>query len=467
MYHFTIENRKLVKGIFEIKNEKIQEKKQGRIQAFYERKMRTSGFDGAYKTASGYRMKTGDNSRILEILAATGLSFLAAGWCFLNGINDSEKRKRLLWFMGILMGTVLLAGFSAAAQEIQEEEHYYVSEEIIYRDIQGIEDIPQTAWILVKDPANGKRVRRLFPLEAVEYMDGFYEEPESGKNAAMCRAVYGGLVARENAKALSDDKGEYLTEEYFRELDAAEPQKVDHLIWLLIPVIFGSIILIWSWKRGYIKKVCLLIRKNSLAFGIFFAILAVSGVLNTGKILKEYKTAARSYENMRKEVQSASIDEGGTEPEIDEEKLKKINPDYSFWIRIPGTSIDYPVVWGKEEAYYLDHGFDKEKHLGGAIFADSARIPFVSANTIVYGHNMKDGSMFSDLKKYKDTDFTREHPYVEIYRHGKWISCPVTTSKVIEENEVTPYQNGTEKLLTLSTCYGKTKRMVVQARVIE
>ena len=56
---------------------------------------------------------------------------------------------------------------------------------------------------------------------------------------------------------------------------------------------------------------------------------------------------------------------------------------------------------------------------------------------------------------------------MEIYRHGKWISCPVTTSKVIEENEVTPYQNGTEKLLTLSTCYGKRKRMVVQARVIE
>ena len=71
------------------------------------------------------------------------------------------------------MGTVLLAGFSAAAQEIQEEEHYYVSEEIIYRDIQGIEDVPQTVWILVKNPANGKRERRLFPLETVEYMDGF------------------------------------------------------------------------------------------------------------------------------------------------------------------------------------------------------------------------------------------------------------------------------------------------------
>ena len=88
-----LKNRNLVRGIFEIKNEKIQDKKKGRIQAFYERKMRTSGFDGAYKTASGYRMKTGDNSRILEILAATGLSFLAAGWCFLNGINDSEKGK--------------------------------------------------------------------------------------------------------------------------------------------------------------------------------------------------------------------------------------------------------------------------------------------------------------------------------------------------------------------------------------
>ena len=153
--------------------------------------------------------------------------------------------------------------------------------------------------------------------------------------------------------------------------------------------------------------------------------------------------------------------------DMDEEKLKKINPDYSFWIRIPRTAVDYPVVWGAERGYYLDHGFSREKQTGGAIFADSGRIPFVSANTIVYGHNMKDGSMFSDLKKYKDPDFAREHPYIEIYRNGKWLSCPVITSKIIEENEVTPYQNGTEKILTLSTCYGKTKRMVVQARIEE
>ena len=165
------------------------------------------------------------------------------------------------------------------------------------------------------------------------------------------------------------------------------------------------------------------------------------------------------------EIISQDIEHSGME--IDEEKLKQINPDYSFWIRILGTAVDYPVVWSKEEECYLDHGFDGKEQIGGAIFADSGRIPFVSANTIVYGHNMKDGSMFGDLKKYKDPKFAGEHPYIEIYRHGKWISCPVIASKIIEENEATPYQNGTEKILTLSTCYGKTKRMVVQARITE
>lgn len=372
-----------------------------------------------------------------------------------------------------MIGAVLLAGFSAAAQEMPKEEPLYVSEEIIYRDIDGIEDVQQTAWIMVRDPESGKRVRRLLPLETVSYLNEQQEESEksgSRKNTVDCRAVYGGLIARENAEALPDLKGEYSSKEYSLGMDVQESQNENRMIWLIIPVILGVILLIWAWKMrhaGYMGRFCLLVREKSLIIGIFLAIFAVSGAVYTGKSLKEYKTAAASYENIRKEAGITSQDIADPVMDIDEEKLKEINPDYSFWIRIPKTAVDYPVVWGAESGYYLDHGFNREKQTRGSIFADSGRIPFVSANTIVYGHNMKDGTMFSDLKKYKDPDFAREHPYIEIYHHGKWLSCPVIASKIIEENEVTPYQNGTEKILTLSTCYGKTKRMVVQARIEE
>lgn len=113
----------------------------------------------------------------------------------------------------------------------------------------------------------------------------------------------------------------------------------------------------------------------------------------------------------------------------------------------------------------LDHRFNGEKQSGGTIFADSQNIPFVSANTIFYGHNMKDGSMFGDLKKYRDPGFLKEHPNVEIFYQGQWITCPIILAKVTDETDGTPYQKGERKILTLSTCYGTSKRMILQALI--
>lgn len=467
IYHVTIENGERVKGIFEIKNEKIQEKKKGRIQAFYERKVRNTVFHGNYEQISGHSLKTGDASRIVEVSVMTLLCMLLACWCFFKGTNGREKRKKLIWFMGILTGMVLMAGFCASAQEMQKEEPLYVWEEIIYQDTEDAEEIPQTAWITVKDPENGKKMKRLMPLQTVSYLNEHQKASEDGKNVVDCKAVYGGLAARENAKALSDLNSETFKEEYAMDLDTPEVRNERQVICLAVLAVSGITVLIWIWKKRCIGKIFLLIRKKQRIIGVFFAAAAFLGAVYMGRSLKNYRTAAESYEIIRKEAEIISQDTEHSGMEIDEEKLKKINPDYSFWIRILGTAVDYPVVWSKEEECYLDHGFDGKEQIGGAIFADSGRIPFVSANTIVYGHNMKDGSMFGDLKKYKDPKFAGEHPYIEIYRHGKWISCPVIASKIIEENEATPYQNGTEKILTLSTCYGKTKRMVVQARITE
>ena len=215
-------------------------------------------------------------------------------------------------------------------------------------------------------------------------------------------------------------------------------------------------------KEIMIVAVCLMVLSFCVCtgFGIYFM----------------YREGVQEYEDLRTYVKETDEDDhtegtdgsDGKQTVVDFKALKKINPDIVAWIRIPDTSIDYPVVQGNDDSYYLTHTFKKTEHVAGAIFLDSDNYAdFSDDKNIIYGHNMKDGSMFGDLKKYKDPKFAGEHPYIEIYRHGKWISCPVIASKIIEENEATPYQNGTEKILTLSTCYGKTKRMVVQARITE
>ncbi|MFR2213338.1 MAG: sortase domain-bontaining protein [Ruminococcus sp.] len=72
-----------------------------------------------------------------------------------------------------------------------------------------------------------------------------------------------------------------------------------------------------------------------------------------------------------------------------------MNPEIIAWIRIPDTRIDYPVVQGTDNEYYLKHTFKKTEHVAGSIFLDKDNSPdFSNRKSILYGHNMKDGSMF-------------------------------------------------------------------------
>lgn len=184
---------------------------------------------------------------------------------------------------------------------------------------------------------------------------------------------------------------------------------------MVLAVVTGSCVGIgayWILKKGKLNKASLKIREKRRILGIILLTGAAAGIVYTGNTVRKYRLAAEKYESIRREVQktetSYAQDHSGTsidEITIEEAKLKEINLDYNCWIRIPGTSIDYPAVWGKDDKYYLDHGFNGEKQSGGTIFADSQNIPFVSANTIFYGHNMKDGSMFGDLKNTGIPDF--------------------------------------------------------------
>ncbi|GMX61642.1 class B sortase [Paenibacillus elgii] len=90
--------------------------------------------------------------------------------------------------------------------------------------------------------------------------------------------------------------------------------------------------------------------------------------------------------------------------------LFDMNPDVVGWLRIGNTAIDYPVVQGQDNAYYLNRNYKGEESSAGSIFLDFRNdIGKAQPNTVIYGHRMKDGSMFSDLKKFLKDDFLNEN----------------------------------------------------------
>lgn len=435
LYHFTVEKDQTVKGVFEIKNEKIQKKTKGRIQAFYQVKGRNGNFKGLNGKYSGSSVKTGDNSQIGWILLVTCVCLAGAGWCF---SDSSRKRKKMVLFLGLVMGAVSLFAFSAMAQEQDAnlyDESFYASQEIIYKKMEGVDTVPETAWVQVKDRTTGRKTKRILPLEqfscfnehwedgleitieqekefqneiteaeildeaglpASDYEITQIEKGEDGKLVARgrkkvfdCRAVYSGLIAEKDwdREEMPDTD---LKREWEQDVELKPAVTGSKFVGkMVLAVVTGSCVGIgayWILKKGKLNKASLKIREKRRILGIILLTGAAAGIVYTGNTVRKYRLAAEKYESIRREVQktetSYAQDHSGTS--IDEiinrgSKVKEINPDYNCWIRIPGTSIDYPAVWGKDDKYYLDHGFNGEKQSGGTIFADSQNIPFVSA----------------------------------------------------------------------------------------
>ena len=94
-------------------------------------------------------------------------------------------------------------------------------------------------------------------------------------------------------------------------------------------------------------------------------------------------------------------------------KLIEENEDVIGWICLPDSKINYPVVKGIDNDFYLHRSLDKEYSYGGTIFLDAGcRSDWSGKNNILYGHNMNDGSMFASLMKYKQQEYCNENPYM-------------------------------------------------------
>ena len=162
------------------------------------------------------------------------------------------------------------------------------------------------------------------------------------------------------------------------------------------------------------------------------------------------------------------------------------NPDTVGWIRVEGTSINYPVVQYTDNDYYLKHDFKKEKNSAGWIFMDYQNSSD-DQNIVIYGHHRRDGSMFGSIDLLFDSDFYKEHSneiifitedevlvykIFSVYKASSYDSYNLINFDSFDD-EIIKIKNNSEinfeidfenvsQILTLSTCHGNNKdRLVV------
>lgn len=178
---------------------------------------------------------------------------------------------------------------------------------------------------------------------------------------------------------------------------------------------------------------------------------------------------------------------------LDLDALREINAEVIGWILIPGTNISYPIVQGRDNDHYLNHTWDGQSSATGAVFMEATHAAdFSGFSTILYAHNLRNGTMFSALHEYKAPEFWEENPFVYIatdagsFRYRIYAAYEADVTGTTYWTDVTTQQRQQEyvrygldhsvldtgvvpgdgsPVLTLSTCTGYTyaRRWVVQA----
>jgi len=229
---------------------------------------------------------------------------------------------------------------------------------------------------------------------------------------------------------------------------------------------------------------------------IFIIVLCAAAAVHFGVFDKEQETttAESTVSTEKKSKYQSYIDQ---------------NSDFVGYIKIDGTAVDYPVVQCNDDEFYLTHNFDKQPEERGAIYMNSACDSSLrDFNTVLYGHNWLDTTMFSEVTKYENIDFYKEHPVIHFdtaYNDMEWKIFAVFITNadeneddgyifnyiyphlggenfsgyISEVNKRTLYKTGvdvnsSDKILTLSTCsrkmdvsgYKADARIVVAARLV-
>ena len=113
------------------------------------------------------------------------------------------------------------------------------------------------------------------------------------------------------------------------------------------------------------------------------------------------------------EIDISQVTEKTTERMLQIRELQKENEEVIGWLEIEGTKINFPVLQGTDNEYYMKHTYKKEFSNDGSIFLDKDyKWEPPSSNLLIYGHNNKNGNMFQDLLKYQEESYYKEHPFI-------------------------------------------------------
>lgn len=178
---------------------------------------------------------------------------------------------------------------------------------------------------------------------------------------------------------------------------------------------------------------------------------------------KEYADARADYDALRDTFNqsAASGDESeSAASNIDFDGLRAVNPEVVGWVDIPGTSISYPIAQTSDNDKYLKVSFDGQSSSSGAIFADKdCQSDLMGSHTIIYGHHMRDGSMFAELVNFKDADFFDSHSEIILTTPERQMHLTVIAAYAVNADE--PLRrftfNADEFQAFLSECVAKSE----------
>ena len=205
---------------------------------------------------------------------------------------------------------------------------------------------------------------------------------------------------------------------------------------------------------------------------------------NMISIIRNYREIDRTYDGAAAqftEVPAQSPEEetsGVGVPEVDFDALTAVNDDAIGWIYIEDTDISYPLLCGRDNQQYLFQSYEKKYLTAGSIYIDyRCSRDFADSRTVVYGHNMHNGSMFGKLDKFTRESYMKKHPFVYILlADSETLKYEVKKAyKTDIEGQIYKLPSGEAKnpedrKLYLSTCTedsSDTQRFVVECDFVE
>ena len=241
------------------------------------------------------------------------------------------------------------------------------------------------------------------------------------------------------------------------------------------------------------KKTLFIIRIMQL----IFLILLIYSSLCIIVWAKNNKENKEIISNIEKSVEIDSTNDEEHKYKVNFEKLKQENSDTVAWLKVENTNIEIPVVQAKDNSYYLTHNFNKKYNVAGWVFADyKNKFDETDKNIVVYGHNMRDDSMFGSLKNVINEEWydNKDNQYITFITENEYQTYQIFSIYVIDNTDdylITNFSSNdsfisyinkskersikdfnvdvteNDSIVTLSTCYTTSaQRLVIQAKRI-